>query len=52
MFAPTNALAARRRGSKYFKDGPYISVIFGPGGPNISGVQISRDRSLAGQQEM
>ena len=26
-----------------FKGGPSISVIFGPGGPNIEGVQISRD---------
>ena len=23
-------------GSEYFKDGPHVSVIFGPGGPNIT----------------
>ena len=30
-------------GDKYFGGGPNISAIFGPGGPNITGVQISRD---------
>ena len=38
-------LALLVQGSIYFKGGPNISVIFGPGDPNIEGVQISRDRS-------
>ena len=28
------------RGINYFRGGPNISEIFGPGGPNIMGVQI------------
>ena len=42
--APRRTVATRR-GNKYFSGGPDISVIFGPGGPNIMGVQISRDSS-------
>ena len=30
------------RGINYFRGGPNISEIFGPGGPNIMGVQIFR----------
>ena len=32
------------RGINYFRGGPNISEIFGPGGPNIMGVQIFRYR--------
>ena len=30
------------RGINYFRGGPNISEIYGPGGPNIMGVQIFR----------
>ena len=33
-------------GINYFRGGPNISEIFGPGGPNIMGVQIFRYRLL------
>ena len=33
------------RGINYFRGGPNISEIFGPGGPNIMGVQIFRYRT-------
>ena len=32
-------------GYDYFSGGPHISAIIGPEGPNITGVQISRDRA-------
>ena len=43
-----SVLGAADRGVLIFQDGPQISVIFGPGGPNILGVLISRDRSNIG----
>ena len=38
--------SAAEVGILIFQEGPHISVIFGPGGPNILGVHISHDRSL------
>ena len=37
------------RGINYFRGGPNISEIFGPGGPNIMGVQIFRYRTIRGK---
>ena len=36
----TMIVLAIARGINYFRGGPNISEIFGPGGPNIMGVQI------------